>query len=139
MCPNFSLSELPTKLDDVSDIMGIRLSAAFEVSLVLLSALDDVSDVAGFFPEAASGELSSLCFLVPILIAGVPRCLCSFLSRQHCSFQDSPISLAPLSRECLDHSPTVDAKLLWSYVKNGKRGACRQKAATVLPNRTAAT
>ena len=25
------------------------------------------------------------------------------------------------------------------HVKNGKRGACRQKAATVLPNRTAAT
>ena len=25
------------------------------------------------------------------------------------------------------------------YVRNGKRGACRQKAATVLPNRTAAT
>ena len=24
------------------------------------------------------------------------------------------------------------------YVKNGKRGACEQKAATVLPNRTAA-
>ena len=25
------------------------------------------------------------------------------------------------------------------HVKNGKRGACEQKAATVLPNRTAAT
>ena len=25
------------------------------------------------------------------------------------------------------------------HVKKGKRGACRQKAATVLPNRTAAT
>ena len=26
----------------------------------------------------------------------------------------------------------------WLVVKNGKRGACRQKAATVVPNRTAA-
>ena len=27
----------------------------------------------------------------------------------------------------------------YSIVKNGKRGACQQKAATVLPDRTAAT
>ena len=31
--------------------------------------------------------------------------------------------------------PTV---ILYIYVKKGKRGACEQKAATVLPNRTAA-
>ena len=73
MCPNFQLPELLTKLDGI-DVMGTP-AEAFEVSLVLPFTLDGVSDVAGFSPEAAFGVLSSLCFFVPILVAGVSLCL----------------------------------------------------------------
>ena len=34
---------------------------------------------------------------------------------------------------------TTEFDAIGQYVKKSKRGACRQKAATVLPNRTAAT
>ena len=34
--------------------------------------------------------------------------------------------------------PEFDSRI-GNHVKKGKRGACKQKAATVLPNRTAAT
>ena len=34
---------------------------------------------------------------------------------------------------------TAEFDSIRHHVKKGKRGACRQKAATVLPNRTAAT
>ena len=33
---------------------------------------------------------------------------------------------------------TIEFDAIGQHVKNGKRGACEQKAATVLPNRTAA-
>ena len=71
MCPNFPLSELRTKLDDMSDIMGIRPATAFEFSPVLPSTVDGVSGVVSS-PEGVSIDLSSLCFLVPTLVAGAP-------------------------------------------------------------------
>ena len=37
------------------------------------------------------------------------------------------------------HVETTEFDSIGHYVKKGKRGACEQKAATVLPNRTAAT
>ena len=37
------------------------------------------------------------------------------------------------------HVETTEFDAIGQHVKKGKRGACRQKAATVLPNRTAAT
>ena len=36
------------------------------------------------------------------------------------------------------HAETIEFDAIGQHVKNGKRGACQQKAATVLPNRTAA-
>ena len=36
------------------------------------------------------------------------------------------------------HEETIEFDAIGQHVKNGKRGACEQKAATVLPNRTAA-
>ena len=36
------------------------------------------------------------------------------------------------------HVETIEFDAIGQHVKNGKRGACEQKAATVLPNRTAA-
>ena len=36
------------------------------------------------------------------------------------------------------HVETIEFNAIGQHVKNGKRGACEQKAATVLPNRTAA-
>ena len=36
------------------------------------------------------------------------------------------------------HVETIGFDAIGQHVKNGKRGACEQKAATVLPNRTAA-
>ena len=36
------------------------------------------------------------------------------------------------------HVETIGFDAIGQHVKNGKRGACRQKAATVLTNRTAA-
>ena len=36
------------------------------------------------------------------------------------------------------HVETIEFDAIGQHVKNGKRGARRQKAATVLPNRTAA-
>ena len=36
------------------------------------------------------------------------------------------------------HAKTIEFDAIGQHVKNGKRGACEQKAATVLPNRTAA-
>ena len=36
------------------------------------------------------------------------------------------------------HAETIEFDAIGQHVKKGKRGACEQKAATVLPNRTAA-
>ena len=36
------------------------------------------------------------------------------------------------------HVETIEFDAIGQHVKNGTRGACEQKAATVLPNRTAA-
>ena len=36
------------------------------------------------------------------------------------------------------HAETIEFDAIGQHVKNGRCGACRQKAATVLPNRTAA-
>ena len=43
------------------------------------------------------------------------------------------------SQESDYHVETTEFDAIGQHVKKGKRGACRQKAATVLPNRTAAT
>ena len=42
------------------------------------------------------------------------------------------------SQETDSHVETTGFDAIGQHVKNDKRGACRQKAATVLPNRTAA-
>ena len=39
----------------------------------------------------------------------------------------------------LDDGPGEQMAVCEGFVKKGKRGACKQKAATVLPDRTAAT
>ena len=46
-----------------------------------------------------------------------------------------------IANYCAQHAPDrmTGVKLRKCIVKKGKRGACRQKAATVLPNRTATT
>ena len=36
------------------------------------------------------------------------------------------------------HEETIEFDSIGQHVKKGRRGACQQKAATVLPNRTAA-
>ena len=43
------------------------------------------------------------------------------------------------SQETYSHVETTGFDAIGQHVKKSKRGACEQKAATVLPNRTAAT
>ena len=47
-------------------------------------------------------------------------------------------SIPPFECECFG-SAAQGQPPTWAHVKKGKRGACKQKAATVLPDRTAAT
>ena len=64
-------------------------------------------------------------------------------SRMPCVFSWPPLlvgdTVKVVSSSATSSSTEFASTSLYSiYVKNGKRGACEQKAATVLPNRTAA-